>query len=332
MKRNIVFAVAVLLASAALAGSPTTRDLLGYVPANATVVVAVDSAALRSQPLIQQWLMEQERSVSGHDADFQLFLTEAGLDPLRDVDVMVVAMNPSHDDHEVLALFGGRYDPTSLAAAIAKRGGNVSKVNGVDMYTFTPQNGNHDAGAVALPSADLVIAGDPAAVQAALTTGKVKSNLATTEIAAGHVDPRSHFWAVAVVPEEARAHSKEIKIESSDENGALIRGLVTAGGTVQRVAMQATLGKELEIEGWAVADTREDAELLRDSAKGAVAALRLQAKDKAPELVEVLRDVSITSSSAEVSAKAAIPIELVQKWAEEARSHSHSHCEGKKTL
>ncbi len=330
MRRTALLAVVISsLATLALAGGPTPQDLLPWVPADATVVIGVDSAALRTQPLIQQWLLDHQESWSGHDADFDRFLSEAGLDPLRDVDAMVVTMSSVDDEKGVLALFGGRYDPSSLGAALAKRGGTATKVNGVDMYVFASEvkSPGHDEGAVALPSAELVMAGDPATVRAALAPPRPRANLATTEIKAGHVDPRSHFWVLAVVPEEVRAHSKDVKIETDDEGGEIVRGLVTAGGTVQRVAMQARLGKELELEGWALSDTKENADLLRDTARGAVAAMRLHFKDQAPELVEVLRDVDIEATDAEVTGKAEIPLELIQKWAAEARDHHHGECE-----
>ena len=329
MRRAVLAVAVLLLAAGALAASPTPQELLRYIPSTATVVIGVDSAALRAQPLIQQWLVDHQESWTGHDADFDRFLSDAGLDPLRDVDNMVVAMSPAKDEHGVLALFGGRYDPVSMSAALAKRGGVLSKVNGVDMVVFSGDNPNakHDKGAIALPSGDLVIAGDPAAVLAALTGPRTATNLALTEAAAGHVDLRAHFWVIAVVPEEVREHSKSVKIEAGDDGGEIVRGLLTAGGTVQRVAMHASLGKELELKGWAQADTKENAELLRDTAKGAVAAMRLHVKDTSPELVEVLRNVDISVTNAEVLGNVALPIDLIQKWASEAEAGHHHRCE-----
>lgn len=330
MRKTASFAaVVILLAGVAVAAPPTTQELLRHVPAAATVVVAVDCAALRSQPLVQQWLLEHQTAWSGHDADVDRFLSDAGLDPLRDVDTMIVAID-SEKDGEVLALFAGRYDPTSLGAAMVKQGATASKVNGVDVFTLPADhpNAKHDQAVVALPSAELVIAGDAAAVQAALTGGRVQSNLATTEIAAGRVDPRAHFWAVAVVPEQVRRKAGEVTIDAEGEGGEMVRGLLTAGGTVKRVAVQASLGKELELSGVALSDSKEDAELLRDSAKGAVAAMRLHVKDRSPELVEVLREVDIRADGTQVSGRATVPVQLILKWMSETKEHRHGHeCE-----
>jgi hypothetical protein len=324
MKKTIVLiALAVLLALPA-ATAQRTQELLRWVPSSATVVIAIDSAALRSQPVVQEWLLEHQQSWSGHDADFDRFLTDAGLDPLRDVDALVVAVTSGNDDSQVLALAAGRYDPSSLAAAFVKRGATVEKVAGVDLYTFKKVNGSHpEEGAVAIRSAELVIGGDPASVRAALSGGPSTTNLATMEIAAGRVDPRAHFWAVALVPEEVRQKAGQVKPEASGDGSEIVQGLITAGGTVTRLDVQATLGKELELAGSALADSAEDAGLLRDSAKGALAALRLHVKDTDPELVEVLRDVNIRADGAEVRGSVAIPVALIQKWAKQAGQHHH---------
>ena len=41
----------------------------------------------------------------------------------------------------------------------------------------------------------------------------------------------------------------------------------------------------------------------------------------------MLRDVDIEAADAEVTGKAEIPLELIRKWAAEARDHHHGECE-----
>ncbi|MCU0291078.1 MAG: hypothetical protein MUF10_03685, partial [Thermoanaerobaculaceae bacterium] len=146
--------VLTLVAAPLLAAPPTVNDLLRYVPADAQVVMAVDAAALRAHPLIQAWILDHQAGWTGVDSDLQRFLSDAGLDPLHDVDLMVVTATTTAGDDHALALFAGRYDPASLGAAVVARGGRTETVNGVPLYLAA--GGKADDAALALPSADLV--------------------------------------------------------------------------------------------------------------------------------------------------------------------------------
>jgi hypothetical protein len=63
----------------------------------------------------------------------------------------------------------------------------------------------------------------------------------------------------------------------------------------------------------AVADTAENAELLRDAAKGVLAAVRLQSQDRTPELVSVLREVQVRATGTQVTLSSVIPVALLEK-------------------
>lgn len=308
--------VLTLVAAPALAAPPTVNDLLRYVPADAQVVMALDTAALRAHPLIQAWILEHQAGWTGIDSDLQRFLSDAGLDPLRDVDLMVVAASTRKPDGHALALFAGRYDPTSLGAAVAARGGRTEWVNGVPLYLA--REGKADDAALALPSAELVIAGDEAAVRAALATRVAGRTLVGTAVAAGQIDLRAPFWLVALVPDEVRQGAGTVATGVQGEHADMVRSVLAAGGTVQRVAMQARLDRELTLTGVATTDTSENAELVRDAVKGVLAAARLNLGDGEPELVEVLRDTRVQAKGTEVSAQMVIPLPLIEKLAKKA--------------
>ena len=102
------------------------------------------------------------------------------------------------------------------------------------------------------------------------------------------------------------------------EGAETVRGVVLASGSVRRVVGQAYLGRfRSRFSGAAVADTAENAELLRDAVKGALAAARLHFQDSAPELVDVLRGVDVHLDGPVVTAKGAIPVALLEKLAAE---------------
>jgi hypothetical protein len=305
-----------LAAPAALAAPPTAAELLRRVPETASAVAAIDSAVLRTHPAVHGWLVRQH-ALTGTDGDVRRFLDDAGLDPLRDVDVMVVAAVPEGDRTTGVALFAGRYDTAALAAALVKRGAQAFSLAGTPAYRLASAHEGGRPVVVALPSAALVVVGDEATVALALAPPHPVAPLAAGEIAAGRLDIHAPFWMVATVPAQAHQRAGAAAERAHGDGAETVRGIVFASGTVRRVVAQATLDDMLRFSGTAVADTPENAELLRDTVKGALAAARLHFQDSAPELVDVLRAVDLRLAGPAVTARGAIPVALLEKLAAE---------------
>ncbi len=315
MKKALIACFAMVAAARlAVAAPPTIEDVVRSVPDNAGVVLAVDSAKLRDVPWVQEWLLRHQ-AWTGADDELRTFLADAGLDPVRDVDAMVVAVLGEGPATGGVAFFSGRYDPSSLGAALVKHGATALKLGETPAYVL-PHSGHGDGKTVvlALPSAELAVVGDEAAVRAALTASRrVVAPLVEREVAAGHIDLRAPFWVVANVPKALRARAGEAAGKAEGGGDDSVRGVLAASGSVQRVAMQAFLDDSLKVSGVAVADTSENAELLRDALKGAIAVARLHAQQQHPDLVKVLRDVQVQVAANEVSAAASIPLTLLEK-------------------
>jgi len=303
-----------LMAVPALAASPTPQELLRWAPPGAQVVVAIDAAALRSHPLVQSWLLEHQAPWSGADAEAQQFLRDAGLDPLRDVDSMLVAVVPQAGHDRGLAAFGGRYDPASLGAALLKRGAGAATVAGAPVYKLSRAKEAQGASPYLFANTDVVLVGDEASLAAVLEHPAGVNALVDGELAAGRLDLRAPFWMVAAIP--AELHDRPGPGEPA--RGPELQALMAAAHTVQQVTLQAFLTDELALTWRAVADTAENAELLRDTVKGALAALRLHAQEQAPELVEVLRAVKVTCDGTEVKGTGVVPLALLEKLSREA--------------
>ncbi|HPW55377.1 MAG: hypothetical protein KA072_06405 [Thermoanaerobaculaceae bacterium] len=310
MRATIRFALVLLLVTAsAVTAAPTPTELLRWVPTDAQVVMAVDVAAFRAHPFVQGWIIEHQAAWTGIDSDLHRFLRDAGLDPLRDVDLMIVAGNAQEQEGHALALLAGRYDPASLQAAMNARGAVSETLGGVTLFLGRDEDGR---GAVAMPSAELLIAGDEAAVRTALAGSATRRTLVSGAVAAGHIDVRAPFWLVAAVPDQLRQGVATASPQVDGEHADTIRSVLGAGGTIQRVAMQARLDKELTLSGVAVTDTAENAERVCDAVKGALAAARLRLRENHPELVEVLRDAHVQAWQAEVSGYVVIPLPLIE--------------------
>ncbi|MFZ5788732.1 MAG: hypothetical protein ACOY3Y_20020 [Acidobacteriota bacterium] len=315
--RAVLSLVLATTAVAATAAPPTVTDLTSRLPEDADVVLGSDAGVLRAHPLAQDWLRQHRTEWAGADTEASAFLREAGLDPTRDVDAMVVAAVTEHPQPRWLALFAGRYDAASLGAALQKRG--VARVQLGHRSAFRLRNEGTERTALIHVSDDLVTLGDEASVAESLAGAYRGSTLLTREVAARHVDTTAHFWIVANVPEKARPDaSAEVRPEQS---GPVHDALLTSGA-VQHVAVQVNMSDALRVQGWAVADSVDNAELLRDALKGAVAAMRLQAQSRVPELVQVLREVEIRQTGVDVSGTASIPVTLLERLLSKRQAES----------
>ncbi len=241
MKRLLVATLLTALAvPAALAAPPTAADLLRHVPGTASAVVAIDSAALRAHPAVQDWLMRQH-ALTGTDSDVRRFLDDAGLDPLRDVDVMVVAVVPDGDRTAGVALFAGRFDPTALGAALAKRGAQAFSLAGTPAYRLASEHEGGRAAVVALPSAELGDRrrrGRPWPWPSPRRTRRPRSPPARSPPAASTSTPRSGWLPSVPVAAHRRAGAAAERVHG--EGAETVRGVVLASGTVRRVVGQAT--------------------------------------------------------------------------------------------
>ena len=321
-----IAAAAVLFAAPLLAAPPTTKELLRYVPAGATAVIGTDLAALRQAPGAQKWLEEHQSQWSGV-GDKDQFFHDAGLDPARDVDTTVMVVTAGEGDHGFLAAFGGRYDAASLAAALVKRGATKVEAAGTTLYKLPREHeGHHGEEVLVWPSNDTVLVGTLGDLEAALSGSAAGSALVDDAVAARHVDLRAPFWMVADVPARVREHAQRAEKHAGEAGAPAMQSVIKASAAIERVAGYATVDDVLTVHGFATANDAENAGLIRDTVKGALAAMRLHAQGTEPELVEVLRDVKVSVDGTEVEVDAAIPMKVLDDLAARAKAHKvHVH-------
>jgi len=294
-----------LSASVIMPGAPSPADLARLTPPNAQVVMGANLAALRTHPTVQRWLAAHGAPWVGRGGDGEEVLREAGLDPLRDVDATVIAVTQRPGGGDAwLALFGGSFDPAALAAALVKRG--ATAVPGVPFLLLRAAQDDADAPFIAALD-QLLAVGDEKSVVAAASGATLGAGVVRVERAAGRLDPNATFWLAVEAPAPLRGQTPV-----GGNAPEAMQGLLRASRAVQRLLFHARLGTALELSAWALADSVDNAELLHDALRGLVAALRLSAQERYPQLLDVLRRVRITQSTLEVTAEAAIPVALLE--------------------
>src|SRR5689334_1029905 len=131
-------------------------DAMSLVPNDAVSVGVVKLAELRSSPL--SGALFQQTAHATMDADATAFLTDAGLQPSKDIDVVVLSTSPRTalgSEADVLVALDGRFNVVRLTSALISRG--AVKKNG---YLLLPEkNTDHGQPVVAFPDAHLALIG-----------------------------------------------------------------------------------------------------------------------------------------------------------------------------
>lgn len=311
----VAFAVAMLIALPAMAKD----EALSLVPANAVTVGMVKVAELRSSPL-SSFLFQQTDKMST-DGEAEKFLTEAGLSVTKDIDVLVVATAPRTalgTEADALVLAEGRFNAERLTSALVARG--AVKKGG---YLLLPEEKNDGPNpAVAFPSASLVIAGTERAVAAALearanggTGFKARGALG---LDLGRIDASATAWALVDVTRASRlANGGTINTGKGQSGEALAAAL----RSVSTVAVWAKdTGSALELGAIGLSGDAETLELLEDTVRGALSALRLAVKDKSPEMVTVLRRFDVSRKSDSILIEGSIPAAAIREMIAKKRA------------
>jgi hypothetical protein len=306
LRRNrSLFRLSVVLTLTAALALPVLAkdDALSLVPANAVTVGMVKLGDMRTSPLSSMLFEHTDKMTA--DSEAAKFLAETGLSPTKDVDVLVIATSPRTNlgtEADVLVLAEGRFNAEKLTKALVTRG--AVKKNG---YLVLPEE-DGDKPAVAFADS-LVIAGNERAVAAALaaraaggTTFRSANGLG---LDLGRVDRNATAWALVDVTRAARLTKGGTINTGKGQSGD---ALAMALKSVSTLAVWATdKGNALELGAFGISSDGETLQLIEDTARGALSALRLAIKDKSPEMVPVLRSFEVSRKDDYVRIEGSIP-------------------------
>jgi hypothetical protein len=313
MRRTVLF-LGFLIVACGLTAAPNPEDMLPFIPPQAQTVLALDSAALRAHPAVQRFLQERAGRWAGADQEIQAFLQEAGLDPLTDVDAVVLALIADGPHPQGVMLVAGSFSPDRIAAAVTARGAIPFDLAGHTAYRLPGEGAAApEAPVFVLVSPELAVLGDPHSVAGAVHPRTRASGIVEAEVAAGRLDLNTPFWLVTLVPMGSRTVAGEGWSGTAQGGATPLAGVERAATAVQRAGLFGSLGSTLHLHGWALTDTAENAELLRDAARGALAAMRLHATGSRPEIMEVLRGIDIRMRGDMVSFAAEFPLDFLER-------------------
>ncbi len=310
---------AAILALAPFAIGAEQGGAMSLVPRDAVSVGVVHLAEMRTSPL-SAMLFKQTDSVSAH-GDAERFLNDAGLQPSKDIDLVVVALTPVSalgTDSRTLVAAEGRFNTDRLKQALRSRGVAEKKTDHGSYFLLPEGDKEKDGrGAVAFADAHLAIAGDEASVVQALADRASGGTAFTTAGGLAHelrrIDPHATAWALVDVTRAQRLANAP-HIGSRTSSAQQINAALNHVSTVALWAVDG--GSELRLGGFGVANDAETLQLLEDTLRGGLAALRLAVQDKSPDLVSVLRRFDVKRTDDSVTISGSVPAESLKKLSE----------------
>src|SRR5205823_2116874 len=119
-------------------------------------------------------------------------------------------------------------------------------------------------------------------------------------------------WALIDVA-RAQHITGSAHVSGKSEQGAAINSALR---TVSTVAIWATdSGDAIKLAALGLSHDQETLQLLEDTIRGALSAMRLAVQDKQPDLVTVLRRFTVSRSNDSVSISGSVPAETFKKYA-----------------
>jgi hypothetical protein len=324
MKRQ--FAVLAILALALAPAAFAKNDAMSLIPNDAVSVGVVRLSDMRSSPLSAA-LFAQTAHIT-NDGDSDRFLTESGLQPTKDVDVVVFSTSPRTNlgsDADFLIAADGRFNVDRLTSALVARGA-VKKTSANGTYFLMPEknsvNVNNHRGVVAFPDAHLALIGSEAAVIEALASRAAGGTTFATASGLGRDMARVDLHATAFVLVDV-PRAQRITGAPKMGTGTQSQAIGAALKNVSTVAIWATdSGDSLKLSALGLSTDAETLGLVEDTLRGALSAMRLAVQDKNPDLVSLLRKFTVTRTDNSVSISGSVPAETFKTWVAKSQSHA----------
>lgn len=313
MKRILTTAALVALGAVSAFAK---NDALSLIPADAVTVGVVRLSDIRTSPLSATLFQHTDTMSSNGEAD--KFLSDAGLDVKKDIDVLVVTTAPVTalgSEAKVLVAADGRFNIERLTSALVSRGA-VKKTTANGAYFVLPESKEHDRshgeGAVAFPDSHLALVGSEAAVAEALADRAAGGTSFATTSGLGRdmarVDTKATAWALIDVARARRLGAQGAQSHRENFNAAL--------KNVSTLAVWAVdAGDSLKLGAFGLSHDAETLALVEDTVRGALSMLRLAAQDKSPDLVSVLRKFTVQRNDDSVTVNGTVSAESLKTFA-----------------
>lgn len=142
--------------------NPSAPNLVQQLPIDASAVIFVDAAALRTSSFANELAVLAPSSAQ--DPDYTDFVRASGFDYSRDLDRAAVALWPQTSATSVLALAQGRFDQAKIER-YALRTGRMVRIHSMNIYEVREENSPRIIRFTFLAPGEIALADGPALSQ-----------------------------------------------------------------------------------------------------------------------------------------------------------------------
>lgn len=323
MKQWIVLA-AMALAALVACERPTKSELpaqvrsdLALLPATSEIVVYCNVAAVAKTEVAKEFLahFETEMQKEVKAEEMWAFMEATGFDPKRDLQSVVAGIAKQEaSNSEVHAIVRGQFDEQRLLAFVRNKAEEEHQeipwreiqIGEHTLYS----GGKHERAALAFLDAKTLVAGDSQWVADVLQGSIDRStSLSDKQIAKliKQLRHTEHFWvSVDLSAADTEMHGLARELRRNIPRSEEVKGAV----------FSAHFSDGVDFQGQIDCENNESAKLIADLAKGALAAVKLQAyKDRAA--VDALNAISIEAHKDAVTLKGKLTSEFIKKLREQ---------------
>lgn len=272
------------------------------LPGDAAYVLGLDLKRLVASPLYQKRLAAQARPRLGALRELE---EKTGLDPERDVDVVVLAGAPGSAPRGV-ALVLGRFDQAKLRGALEAKAGVASQQHGgVSVFSYDSGGSRRS---LAILDGHAIVIGEQALVRRTLDNREGADTGVTSNMALvarlERVRPDATFWMVG----DENALGELGKLVPAPGLGGSGGGLSLPA--LQQVVLSGDLEPQLALDVSGDAADEAGARNLADMLRGFIAFFSMQAAQK-PELAGLASAFNVAQAGKRVSVTVRIPPDVL---------------------
>lgn len=302
-----------LIAAIAFAFAPLSQSAEPnrYVPADATIVVHVNVRQLLDSPLGKKYGPNIVQGLLQQNGQVQNLLAGMGVDPLKDVDAIVLATPGASADRAVV-IAHGRIDQERFhkaAEELSKQGGAMKIHQEAALTIYEGKQGNDSAFAV-FPARDTLLLSPSRTALTGAAAGNQRLSKELAPVVAG-VDGNQSVWVAALMPEEAKA-----VLAGQPQTAELASKIqaVTAGLNIDRdVALNV---KVLTTEAKAASTLAE----LIDGLKGFGKLYAASVPQFGPLLTQVMDSIKVGTNQTTVSATVNVTEQMIEQGVQAAKT------------
>jgi hypothetical protein len=208
-------ALAALIAAApAWAAEPDA-----YLPANAELVLVINVRQILDSPVVKKYGLEEMKKAIAKEEKAQAFIKATGVDPLKDIDSILVANSGGVEKGQTEIVVRGTFNPEKINTALQefakKEADKISippKEDGVQVYEFKPEKkGDKPLFAAFADNKTVVATQSKEDTIKAVKNGGKKAPMPTPKLKAAlsKVTGKESLWAVGVITDQAKADMKK---------------------------------------------------------------------------------------------------------------------------